>query len=37
MADIAMVLHFSLSEMNDMSMTELSEWRERACIRQPTD
>lgn len=33
MADIAMVLHLSLSDMHDMSLTELQQWRERAIAR----
>lgn len=37
MADIAMVLHLSIREMNDMSLGELSDWRERARARHETE
>jgi hypothetical protein len=37
MADIAMVLHLSISEMNDMSLQELGEWREQARKRNQAD
>ncbi|EPJ56340.1 MAG: hypothetical protein OFPI_00070 [Osedax symbiont Rs2] len=30
MADIAMVLHLSISEMDNMSLAELNQWREQA-------
>lgn len=30
MADIAMVFRFSLADMDAMTATELSQWRERA-------
>ncbi|NQZ32536.1 MAG: GpE family phage tail protein [Oceanospirillaceae bacterium] len=30
MADIAMVLHFSIAEMDAMSLADLSRWREQA-------
>ncbi len=37
MADIAMVLHLSISEMNDMDLAELSQWREQARQRHQPD
>jgi hypothetical protein len=37
MADIAMVLHISISEMNQMSLTELMQWREQARIRHESE
>ncbi|NRA20740.1 MAG: GpE family phage tail protein [Oceanospirillaceae bacterium] len=37
MADIAMVLHLSISEMDAMSLAELSRWREQARIRHNPD
>lgn len=33
MADIATVFAFSLSELSQMSLIELIEWRERARVR----
>ncbi|MBZ5876002.1 GpE family phage tail protein [Chromohalobacter israelensis] len=30
MADLAMVFHWAPVDMNDMSLAELMEWRERA-------
>lgn len=33
MADIAVVFHWPLSAMDDMSITDLSAWRERARVR----
>lgn len=33
MADIAVVFHWAPSEMHGMAITELMEWRERACER----
>ncbi|MEM5528086.1 GpE family phage tail protein [Gammaproteobacteria bacterium AS21] len=37
MADIAMVLHLSINEMNDMCLPELGDWRERARKRNQAD
>jgi hypothetical protein len=37
MADIAMVLHISLNEMQQMSLIELIEWREQARIRHESE
>ncbi len=31
MADIAAMFSWSLADMSDLSLTELVEWRERAC------
>jgi len=35
MADLALVFHWSPADMADMSVTELTSWRERARRRQP--
>ncbi|WP_414502644.1 GpE family phage tail protein [Zymobacter sp. IVIA_5232.4 C2] len=37
MADIAMVFHWPPSEMNDFSLEELMDWRERARLRHGGD
>ncbi|WP_435633246.1 GpE family phage tail protein [Carnimonas bestiolae] len=36
-ADIATVFHWPLSDMADMSLTELMEYRERARVRSGAD
>ncbi|MDH4571108.1 GpE family phage tail protein [Salinicola acroporae] len=37
MADLAMVFHWTPSDMDDMPLEELTEWRERARLRhEPT-
>ena len=36
MADIAMVFHWTPSDMHHMSLTELMDWRERARVRWET-
>ena len=33
MADIAAVFHWAPAAMDDLSLTELMEWRERARVR----
>jgi hypothetical protein len=37
MADLAIAFHWPLSEMWQMTLPELMEWRERARIRSQTD
>ena len=38
MADLALVFHWTLADMADLSITELLQWRERARARhEPQD
>jgi len=37
MADIAVVFHWPLHAMAEMSIEELADWRERARVRSQTD
>lgn len=37
MADIAVILHLRLDEMEAMTLTELAAWRERARARSGAD
>ncbi|HCP78014.1 MAG: phage tail protein [Pusillimonas sp.] len=37
MADLAIVFHWTPSDMNDMSLAELMQWRERARQRVEPD
>ncbi|MFM0181752.1 GpE family phage tail protein [Paraburkholderia aspalathi] len=35
MADIASVFHWTPLDMDGLSLADLANWRERACVRSP--
>jgi hypothetical protein len=35
MADIAAIFHWTPRDMDGLSLSELADWRERACVRSP--
>lgn len=37
MADLAVVFHWTPSDMDGLTLTELMEWRERARVRSSAD
>lgn len=37
MADLAVVFHWAPADMNQLSLQELMEWRERARVRSAAD